>query len=82
MLRVSAVLHVLFCDSIDDTGDYTINEVPMFVSNKAVLAARNFVDTCCQHAAFIAGRSLMDDEITQLRSSKLPKIYTCTCTCT
>ena len=35
----------------------------MTVSSKAVLAARNFVDTRCQHAAFVAGRGLMEDEI-------------------
>ena len=44
----------------------------MTVSSKAVLAARNFVDTCCQHAAFVAGRGLIENEITQLASSKPP----------
>ena len=70
VLRVSAVLHVLFCDGIDDKGELTVHEVPTVVESKAVVAARNFVNTCCQHAAFVAGRGLIDDEITQLTSSK------------
>ena len=70
VLRVAAVLHVLFCDTVDEVGELTVQDVPVTVTSKAVLAARNFVDTCCQHAAFIAGRGLMEDEISQLTSSK------------
>lgn len=83
VLRVSAVLHVLFCDGTNDKGEITVNEVPMIVSSKAVLAARNFVDTCCQHAAFIAGRGLMKDEISQLTSSKclITRVYNAADTC-
>ena len=65
-----AVLHVLFSDGIDDKGELTVHEVPTVVESKAVVAARNFVNTCCQHAAFVAGRGLIDDKITQLTSSK------------
>ena len=68
VLRVAATLHVLFYDAtcIDDQEDITVSSVP----SKAILAAENFVDTCCQHAAFIAGRSKMADEITRLTSGR------------
>lgn len=70
VLRVTALLHVLFCDGADEKGALTVHEVPTVVDSKAVVAARNFVDTCCQHAAFVAGHGLIEDEITQLTSSK------------
>ncbi len=77
VLRVAAALHVLFYDTrwIDD-GDIAVAGVPSTISTNAILAAENFVDTCCQHAAFIAGRSKMADEISRLSSSKYYITYT------
>ena len=78
VLRVAATLHVLFYDAtcIDDQEDITVSGFPSTISTKAILAAENFVDTCCQHAAFIAGRSKMADEITRLTSGKCDITYT------
>lgn len=48
ILRVSAVLHVLF--HID-----TPHNIPETISEDAVKAADNFVDLCLQQAAYLAG---------------------------
>ena len=61
---------MLFCDSVDENGQFTAIDVPKIVYSKAVLAAQNYVDTCCQHAAFVAGRGLMQDEISELTTGK------------
>ena len=70
MLRVSAAFHVLFCDTDIDLSDegeeIKIATVSTQIADSAIVAAQNFVDTCCQHAAFIAGRNNIDDEITEL----------------
>ena len=78
VLRVAATLHVLFYNAtcIDEQEDIAVSSVPSTISTKAILAAENFVDTCCQHAAFIAGRSKMADEITRLTSGKYYTTYT------
>ena len=34
-----------------------------------MIVAQNFVDTCCQHAAFIAGRENVEEEISHLTST-------------
>lgn len=65
VLRVAAALHVLFCDTTDMDE---MDGVPSVISKEAVITAQNYVDTCCQHAAFIAGRGKVDDEISQLIS--------------
>ena len=74
VLRIAAALHVLFCDSTDEQGNIMVSNVPPTISNEAIIAAQNFVDTCCQHAAFIAGRDKVEEEISQLASTD--KIYT------
>ena len=56
ILRVSAALHILFnIDSVEEFSE-TISEV-------AVEAAIDFVEVCCQHAAYITGRGNLDEEI-------------------
>ena len=68
ILRTAATLHALFEDSVDpESGELTISTV---ISDEALLASINFVDTCCQHAAFIAGRGIIEDEIKQLLIGK------------
>lgn len=57
VLRVAAVLHMLFVDSS------TLLTIPSLISIEAITAAQNFSDTCCQHTAFIAGCGLVDEEI-------------------
>ena len=69
VLRVAAVLHVLFHD-IPEGGTLptSLSDIPPVISNSAIIAAMNFVDTCCQHAAFVSGRGQMEEEIQRLTS--------------
>lgn len=69
VLRTAAALSVLFSDSIDDDGKIAMSSIPSEISTRALLAAENFVDTCCQHAAYIAGRGKLEDEINRLSST-------------
>lgn len=71
VLRVAAALHMLFSDTIDDDGIVRVTTIPSTISKDAIIAAQNFVDTCCQHAAFIAGRSKIEEEISQLTSGNI-----------
>ena len=70
VLRLSAAFHVLFCDTDIDLSDegekIEVANVSTQIADSAIVAAQNYVDTCCQHAAFIAGRTNIDDEITEL----------------
>ena len=50
ILRMAATMHLLFHWSNS-------------VSNEALKAAQSFVKLCTQHAAFLAGRGNIDDEI-------------------
>ena len=69
VLRLSAAFHVLFCDTDIDCNEkrmeIEVGSVSTEIADSAIVAAQNFVDTCCQHAAFIAGRNI-DDEIIEL----------------
>lgn len=56
ILRVAAVLHVLF--HVD-----TPHNIPSKVEEVAVKVAINFVDLCIQHAAYITGRGRIQDEV-------------------
>ncbi len=57
----------MFNDSIDpDTGEATLDPVDSTISTRAMSAAVNFVETCCQHAAYVAGRRNIDEEVKQL----------------
>ena len=69
VLRLAAALHVLFCDTVDTQGHIAVSQIPPTISKDAIITAQNFVDTCCQHAAFIAGRGRVEDEISQLTSA-------------
>ena len=55
ILLVSAVMHVLF-----NLGD---KELDSTISPAAIEAAINFVEVCCQQAAYIAGRGELDKEL-------------------
>ena len=71
ILRVAGVLHVLF--QVDSPGD-----ISNTISEQAIIAAQDFVDTCCQHAAFLAGRGHIQDAIHQLQLGLCLKL-TCAC---
>ena len=61
VLRVSAVLHVLFCCTEEGFV------IPEEVSENAVKAAANFVMVSCQQTAFIAGRGLLSEEVERFK---------------
>ena len=63
ILRVAAVLHVLF--HID-----TPLEVPSKISEDAIKAADNFVDLCLQHAAYLAGREKISEAVDGIQEGK------------
>ena len=64
VLHVASCLHVLFSDINNDEGD--IASIPSTISKEAIVAAQNSVETCCQHAAFMAGRDKVGAEISKL----------------
>ena len=57
VLRVAAVLHVLFCFGKDTL------DVPDTVTDAAVTAITNFIQVACQQTAYIAGRGLLSEEV-------------------
>ena len=60
ILRVAGVLHILFqLDTPDD--------IPDTISELAIVASQDFVDVCCQHTAFVAGRGDIQEAIQQLQ---------------
>ena len=63
ILRVAAVLHVLFHLEQPD-------KIPPEISVAALKAADNFVSVCLQHAAYIAGRGLVEEAIKQAEARK------------
>lgn len=56
ILRVAATLHVLF--HMD-----TPQQIPQEISDEALLSAKNFVEVCNQHVAFLAGRGVISEAI-------------------
>lgn len=64
ILRVSAVLHVLFHRD-------TPQNIPNTISEEAVRAAINFVDCCLQHTSYLAGRGDMQEAILSIQKGKL-----------
>ena len=71
VLRVAALMHLLF----EGRGD----EITTCIDEGSIKAAIDFVEVCCQHTAFIAGRGSIDDEIRQLTSGMYMyiQLYVC-----
>lgn len=61
ILRVAGVLHVLF--HIDSPA----KDISQEISIEALKAAENFVDVCCQHLSYIAGRGDIDEAILKIQ---------------
>ena len=59
ILRVAAVMHTLFYMD-------TPLAIPDRISEAAIKAAKNFVELCNQHAAFLAGRGVISEFIESL----------------
>ena len=68
VLRVAACLHVMFYDDTIAEPGNSLTRIPSTISKEVIIAAMNFVDTCVQHAAFMAGRDLIEEEISRLIS--------------
>ena len=58
ILRVSAAMHILFNVGSDDISEN--------ITQKAINAAIDFVEVCCQHTAFITGRGNIDEQLHDL----------------
>ena len=66
ILRVAACIHVLFSDFKDNEDEDiipTIRKISPEISEDAIIAAQNFVETCCQHCMFLCGKGILDNEI-------------------
>ena len=66
ILRVAACMHVLFSDFEDIENEDvipTVNQISPEISKAAVIAAENFVETCCQHCLFLSGEGVVNSEI-------------------
>ena len=63
ILRVSAVMHVLFHMDIEEPLPDTITEM-------AIEAAIDFVELCCQHTAYITGRGNINNELDLVEAGK------------
>jgi len=60
ILRVAVSMHVLF--SVEE------EEICTTVSEKAIKAAINFVEVCCQQTAYLTGRGEIDEELQLLQA--------------
>uniref|UniRef100_A0A1X7U464 Uncharacterized protein n=1 Tax=Amphimedon queenslandica TaxID=400682 RepID=A0A1X7U464_AMPQE len=40
--------------------------IPLVITEQALVAAQNFVEVACQHAAFLAGQAMIDDGLKRL----------------
>ena len=64
ILRVAACLQMLFCDEDGPEVPATMQEnIPMEIGEKAVLAAQNYVDICCQHVCFLARNKTIEEVV-------------------
>lgn len=71
VLRLSAVLHVLFYHSNDD-------QIPDIVSEEAIIAAINFVQLSCEQTAIISGRGSIKDIILKCQTgTDIHLLYLC-----
>ena len=70
ILRVAACLNVLFCDGeFDENNEMEVSpEIPLVITEKAIVAAQNMVDVACQHCIYIAGKSSISEELKRLSS--------------
>ena len=58
ILCVAACLNMLFVEKESWTS------IPVLIEDKVLAAAENFVDVCCQHADYLAGREdIIDKEV-------------------
>ena len=73
VLRLAAVLHILFLFFTNDTNPST-DDIPEdingdIISEAAVQAAIDFTLLSCQQTAYIAGRGTLEEEVQKFDSS-------------
>ena len=76
ILRVAACLQVLFCDEKDADTIHLAQTIPTKIGHDALVAAQNFVDVCCQHAAYLAGRNSIEEVVKKYLDCKFKCIST------
>ena len=70
ILRVAASFQVLFSMNGSREGSGSNSDLNLIISDKVLLASINFVELCCQQAAYIAGRGDIKDDIKNVKASK------------
>ena len=68
-LRISVAMHILFHN--DDYG----NELSSKVTQAAIEAVINFVEVCCQHTAYIAGHSDINEQLKLFETGMVKGIF-------
>lgn len=68
LLRVAAVMHVLF--NMDDPSS-----IPQEISEDAVKAADCFVDLCLQHAAYLGGKGNLQEAIDEINKGDYTQLH-------
>lgn len=67
ILRFTGCLHCLFqVDQIDDSESPEEYEIPSVVTDDAVRAAINFVETCMNHTLYLCGRNGSKEEVSSV----------------
>ncbi len=61
IIRVSAAMHILF----NLENDEPLSDV---ITDSAIEAAIDFVEVCCQHTSYIAGRGNINEELENLET--------------
>jgi hypothetical protein len=68
LLRVAAVMHVLF--NMEDPSS-----IPQEISEDAVKAADCFVDLCLQHAAYLGGKGNLQEAIDDINKGDYNQLH-------
>ena len=79
ILRVAASFQVLFSMNRSREGSGSNSDLNLIISDKALLASINFVELCCQQAAYIAGRGDIKDDIKNVKASKTVELCNAAC---
>ena len=54
---------MLFVANNEEGG---LSTLLLLINDEAIAAAENFVDVCCQHAAYLAGRKDIDQKLERI----------------
>lgn len=62
---------------VPDNEEGVLSTLPLLISDEALAAAENFVDVCCQHAAYLTGRKDIDVEIEKVLKGRTLSYKVC-----